>query len=128
MCRSSASFLVVLAAEIDRIHTVELFAAGISGFCDRTLNASIVERRIEPAEGGDGLFNHRRHLQLVHDVATDGECFVARSDHVLDCAAHRFLMIARQRHRRTCFGEGFRGRQPYTRAGTSDECDFVFKG
>src|SRR5712692_8649803 len=29
------------AAEIDRIHAVEIFAAGVSGFCDRTLHAGI---------------------------------------------------------------------------------------
>ena len=37
-------------------------------------------------------------------------------------------MIARQHHRGARLGEGFRGRQTYARAGTSDECDFVFKG
>src|SRR6266567_3115764 len=86
------------AAEIDHIHAVELFTAGISGFCERTLHASIVECRIQPSEGGDSLFDHRCHLTLVGNVAADGECPMARGNKFLGCGTHRFLVIVRQHH------------------------------
>ena len=115
------------APKIDRIHAVKLFAARIGSFHCGALHAGIVERSIQLSEGGDGLLNHRCHLTVVRYVAADGECLVARCDQVIGCSTHRFLMLARQRHRRARLGEGFRGRQTYARPGAGNECDFVLK-
>src|SRR5689334_6439607 len=68
------------AAEIDRIHAIKFFAAGISGFHSRRLHARIVEGRIQPAKGGNGLLDHGCHLRLVSHIASDRESLMASGD------------------------------------------------
>src|SRR6195256_586823 len=43
------------AAKIDSVHAIKFLAARVGRFRDRRLDAGIVERRIEPPEGGDCL-------------------------------------------------------------------------
>src|SRR6266478_6944539 len=65
------------AAEIDRVDAVEFFATRIGGLGYRTLHTSIIERGINPSEGGDGLLDHGCHLFLIGYVAANGERPVA---------------------------------------------------
>ena len=50
----------------------------LSGRTDRAAaDAGVVERAIEPAEGGDGARYHRRDVRLFGDVAADGDRLAA---------------------------------------------------
>jgi len=41
------------------------------------LHPGIVEHRVQAAESGDGLLNHRGHFRVVGDIAPDGNGIVA---------------------------------------------------
>src|SRR5215216_2837255 len=60
------------AAEIDRDHAIEFFAAGVSSFNGWRLHASVVERRIQATEGGYGLRDYGCYLRLDSDITADG--------------------------------------------------------
>ncbi len=65
------------AAEVDGVDPVEQvgwFVGGVGGW---GLDAGVVERHVEPAEGGDGAVDHRGDLVLVGDVAGDAEHLVS---------------------------------------------------
>ena len=80
------------AAEIDRVHAIEFFAAGISGFHGRRLHAGVVVRRIQSTEGGHSLLDHCCHLSLVSDIATDGNRLMSGGDQFFCCRANRVLV------------------------------------
>jgi hypothetical protein len=73
------------ATEIDRSYAIEFFATGIRGFDGRTLNAGIVERRVQPPEGGDGPLHHCRHLCFFGDIASDADRVAAGGNAILGC-------------------------------------------
>jgi hypothetical protein len=85
------------AAQIDRIHAIEFFDAGISGFHGGGLHAGIVECRIQATEYRDGLLDHGSHLSLVGDIATDGDRLMVGGDQFFYCGANCVLMDVRQR-------------------------------
>jgi hypothetical protein len=87
------------AAEIDRNHSVEIFATGISGFRNRALDASIVERRIQPAKGGHGLLHHSLHLRIISHIAACGNGPVTCADQLLGCFVNRSFVHVRQHYR-----------------------------
>src|SRR2546421_10680674 len=68
------------AAEIDRVHAIEFFAAGISSFNGRRLHASVVVRRIQATEGGYRLLDHGCYVSLVSDIAADSKRFMVGGD------------------------------------------------
>src|SRR5260221_10917064 len=86
------------AAEIDRIHAVEILAARIGGFCDRALYAGGVEGPVPPSEGGDNPLDHGRHPTLVSDVAAHADRLMAGGDQVFFCRSNRSLIEIRERH------------------------------
>jgi hypothetical protein len=98
------------AAQIDRIHAIEFFDAGISGFHGGGMHAGIVECRIQATEYGDGLLDHGCHLSLVGDIAADRNRLMAGGDQFLYGGANRILMDVRQRDGRSSLREGFGGR------------------
>src|SRR5437773_6297496 len=68
------------AAQIDPVHALELFPAGISHFHGRRLYAGIIERGIEATKGGYSLLDHCCYLSLVSDIAPDGNRLVTGGD------------------------------------------------
>jgi hypothetical protein len=64
-------------AEVDSHHSVVVFRRGISRIRKDILNAGVVVGCIEVPKGRDRLMNHRFHLSVVGNVATDGKCFMA---------------------------------------------------
>src|SRR6266404_3623301 len=79
------------AAQIDPVHTLELFAADISHFQSRRLYAGIIERRIETPESGYSLCDHRCYFSLVGDIATDANGLVTGGDEFFCDRANRIL-------------------------------------
>jgi len=115
------------SAEIDRNHSIEIFATCISGFRDRTLHAGVIERRIEPAKGGHGLLHHRLHLRLISHIAARGNGLVTGGDQLLGCLLNCSFVHVRQHHRGALRSKRLRRGQSHARASASDKCDLVFK-
>jgi hypothetical protein len=65
------------AAQIDRVHALEFFAADISHFHGRGYHAGVIERGIEATKGGYRLLDHCGYLSLVRDIAADGNRLMA---------------------------------------------------
>src|SRR2546421_7575160 len=84
------------AAEIDRVHAIEFFAAGISGFNGRRLHASVVVRRIQATEGGYRLLDHCCHLTIIAHVAAKSESLTTGGFELRCLDTHRFLLDVRQ--------------------------------
>ena len=113
------------AAEIDRIHAIKFFAAGIRGFHGGRLHAGVVVRRIQATEGGYGLLDHGSHLSLVGDIATYANRLMAGGSQFLCCRASRVLMDVRQRDGSPRLREGFGCHQTDAGGGTGNKCDFI---
>ena len=101
------------AAEIDRIHAIEFFAARIRSFHCRRLHAGVVERRVQPSEGGDGLFGHFRLFSFVSDIAMDGYRPATGRHQFLCCKANRIPLNICQRDCSSRLGEGPGHRQTH---------------
>jgi hypothetical protein len=70
------------------------------------LHAGIIERRVQPAEGGDGLLDHRRHLSLISNIATDANRLVTGGDQIIRGGAKRSLIDIRERDSSARHSEG----------------------
>jgi hypothetical protein len=115
------------AAQIDRVHALEFFAADISHFHGRGYHAGVIERGIEATKGGYRLLDHCGYLSLVRDIAADGNRLMAGGDQLFCCRANRILVDVCQRHRSSRLREGSGGCQAYARARAGNEGNFVFK-
>jgi len=66
------------AAEVDRVHPVEVVGRLVGGVAWRDHDSGVVERRVEPAETRDGALDEGGHLVFVGHVADD-------TQHVMAC-------------------------------------------
>lgn len=115
------------AAEVDRVHTFEFFAGRIGSFYGRALDAGVVERGVEAAEGGDSLVDHGFHLGFICDIAADCDGFVSRrAQRVRACASRSFIYIG-QYDGSALLCERSSCDKTHTRASAGDESNFVFK-
>ena len=73
-------------AEVDRIHSVELFTCGVGSLNSQTLHTGVVEGCIQASECGDGLFNHCLYLSFIGDIAGDCDCFVTGGSQAVRCS------------------------------------------
>jgi hypothetical protein len=114
-------------AQVDRVHAIECLGSFIGHVARGSLHAGIVERRIQPPEGGDGLLDHGRYLSLISNIATDANRFVTGGEQVARGGANSSLSDIRERDGSACFCESFGGCQADARSGTRHEDDSALK-
>jgi hypothetical protein len=83
------------AAQIDGEHAIKVLGAGVSCLRKGALHAGIVERRIQLSETEDGLLDHRCHLSLIRDIATDANRLMAGRDQIVRGGMNRSLIDIR---------------------------------
>ncbi len=115
------------AAQIDRVHAIEFFAACISGFRDRAIYARVVERRIQAAEGRHGQIDHCLDLRLIGHVALHGNGFVTCCDELRGSQPGRRFVHVDQDDSRASLRECLRSGPAHARAGAGDKRDLAFE-
>src|SRR5437867_1413185 len=73
------------AAQIDPVHALKFFAAGISGFHGGRQYDDVIERRIPPPKRGYGLSDPCCYLSLLGDIAAGANCLVTCGDEFFCC-------------------------------------------
>jgi hypothetical protein len=78
--------------QVDSDDSVPLVAGAVGDRCNPSYHPGVVERGIESTALADGAIDHRRHISVITDVATDGECRVtaSTSDSASACTARSF--------------------------------------
>src|SRR5438128_7490906 len=116
------------AAEIDRDGAIEFVAAGVGGLHGRSLHAGIVERRIQPTEGGHRLVEHGLDLRFIGHVAAKRHRFVTCGEQLLCSRPCRSLIDICHDHGRARGSESLRGHEPDALSGAGHERYLTFEG
>ena len=116
------------AAEIDRDGAIEFVAAGVGGLHGRSLHAGIVERRIQPTEGGHRLVEHGLDLRFIGHVAANRHRFVTCGEQLLCSRPCRSFIDICHNHCRARGSESLRGREPNALTGAGHERHLTFVG
>ena len=111
------------AAQVHRIDPVEDLRGLVGGVAGRGLNAGVVERHVQPAEGRNGLVDHRSNLLLIGHVAGDAQHLVPAGPQVLDGISKGVLVDVSEPDSGASFGERLRGGQPHARTRAGDQRD-----
>jgi hypothetical protein len=113
------------AAKVDRVHPVEDFRRLISGVARWGLDAGVVERHVQPAEGVNRCLQHRRNAGLVGHVTSDGQHLVSCLREVVRGGAESFLVDIGEDDSCARLGEGMHRGEAHARAPTRDERDLA---
>jgi hypothetical protein len=100
-------------------------SAGSSAASMGGLDASVVERHVQPTEGGHRLVDHRVDLVLLGDVADHTERLVAGGGQVLGSGAKGGFVDVGQDDGGAGFSEGLRGGQAHSGAAPGDQGDLT---
>ena len=95
------------------------FVRGIAGW---NLDAGVVERHVEPAEGVDGRLDHGRHAVLVGHVTTNTKDPVSGGSQLVGGRTERDLVDVRDDDRGPGLGERACGGKAHAGAPTRHEC------
>src|SRR5438105_8432233 len=115
------------AAEVNGHHPVVVVARGVGRFRQDVLDARVVVRRVQTAEGGHRLIDHRLHLRVIGPVTANGEHLVTPCGQPVRGRTHRLLVPVREHHRGTGLGKRLRGCKAQAGGCAGNERDFVFE-
>src|SRR3712207_6039994 len=113
------------SAQVDGVDAVEVLGRLVGGVIRRDLDAGVVERHVEAAEGGDGALDEGGDLVLVRDVAGDAERLVSGVGQLSGGGAQRLLVGVGEHDGGAGFGEGLRGGEAHPGARAGDDGDLV---
>jgi hypothetical protein len=113
------------AAQVDRVHAVEGLGRLVGGVGRWGLDAGVVERDVEPAEGVDRALDQGGDLVLVGDIAADTERSIAGGGQLVGGGTKRLVVDVGEHNGSTRFGEGLGGGQPHPGAGPGDQGDLA---
>jgi hypothetical protein len=115
------------AAQVDRVYAVEGLGRFVGGVGRRGLDAGVVERVVESAEGRHCAFDKRGHLLLVGHVADDAERLLARRGQLRRRAPEGLLVAVGEHDGGPGLGERLRSGEPHAGAGPGDHGNAAVK-
>jgi hypothetical protein len=113
------------AAQVDRVHPVEVLGRLVGGVGRRGLDAGVVEREVEPTEAVDRAFDQGGDLLLVGHVAGDSERLIPGGGQLVGGGTQRLVVDVGEHHGSARFGEGLGSGKPHPGAGPGDQGDLA---
>lgn len=113
------------AAQVDRIDAVEDVGRLVGGVARRDLDAGVVERHVQPAEGVDRALDEGGDLVLVGHIAGHAERLITGGGQLVGRGTKRFLVHVGEHDGRAGFGEGLDRGEAHPGAGARDDGDLA---
>ena len=101
------------AAEVDRVHPVEVVGGLVGGVAWWDHDPGVVERHVEPAQGSDGAVDEGGDLVFVRDVAWDAQRLMTCGGQLVGCGSERIPVDVGERDAGAVLGECARRRKSH---------------